>query len=245
MPQSFVMPKFIEDGWEVHYIGTSVVSISKSLSQIWMSPSILLRLESCVAISLGKITDVFVCWNRQSLFIMLRLRPQTLFQRGFVSMPPPGIAAACVRSACLYSRIWPVYGLGNKIAYKFATKMYSTFEQASGLSKVGMWTDDQISDQKSNQMNWWIFKATLIIEVPTVYCLLAVLRSARVFNQLVTDHKKELTERYNIINLTGNSSLNRLGKIFRVTMWPISSTLMGWYCCCDTRWCQPILSSWR
>ncbi|KXT86940.1 transferase [Streptococcus oralis] len=27
-------------------------------------------------------------------------------------------------------------GLANKIAYKFATKMYSTFEQAAGLAKV-------------------------------------------------------------------------------------------------------------
>lgn len=39
--------------------GTSVVSnTKKSLSQVWMSPSILLRLENCVAISLGKI-----CWT--------------------------------------------------------------------------------------------------------------------------------------------------------------------------------------
>ena len=40
---------------------------------------------------------------------------------------------------------------------------------------------------------------------------------ARVFNQLVTDHKQELTERYNIINLTGDSSLNELSQnLFRV-----------------------------
>ena len=37
------------------------------------------------------------------------------------------------------------------------------------------------------------------------------------FNQLVTDHKQELTERYNIINLTGDSSLNELSQnLFRV-----------------------------
>lgn len=33
----------------------------------------------------------------------------------------------------------------------------------------------------------------------------------------MTDHKKELTERYNIINLTGDSSLNELSQnLFRV-----------------------------
>ena len=40
---------------------------------------------------------------------------------------------------------------------------------------------------------------------------------ARVFNQLVTDHKNELTSRYNVINLTGDSSLNELSKnLYRV-----------------------------
>ncbi|CMW75040.1 Uncharacterised protein [Streptococcus pneumoniae] len=43
--------------------GTSVVlNTKKSLSQVWMSPSILLRLENCVAISLGKI-----CWTSSKL----------------------------------------------------------------------------------------------------------------------------------------------------------------------------------
>ncbi len=40
-------------------------------------------------------------------------------------------------------------GLANKIAYKFATKMYSTFEQAAGLAKSGMWGSDQVSDQNT------------------------------------------------------------------------------------------------
>ena len=34
-------------------------------------------------------------------------------------------------------------GLANKIAYKFATKMYSTFEQAAGLVKVEHVGSDQ------------------------------------------------------------------------------------------------------
>ena len=65
-------------------------------------------------------------------------------------------------------------------------------------------------------MNWWIFKPTLIPNCQ-LYCLSVVLRALVSFNQLVTDHKKELTERYNIINLTGDSSLNELSQnLFRV-----------------------------
>ncbi len=42
------------------------------------------------------------------------------------------------------------------------------------------------------------------------------LQEACVFNQLVTDHSKR-QERYNIINLTGDSSLNRVeSNLFRV-----------------------------
>ncbi len=41
--------------------------------------------------------------------------------------------------------------------------------------------------------------------------------STKVFNQLVTDHKEELTSRYNIINLTGDASLNELSSnLYRV-----------------------------
>ena len=68
-------------------------------------------------------------------------------------------------------------GLANKIAYKFATKMYSTFEQAAGLAKVEhVGAVTKVSDQKLlNQMNWWISKPTLIQNCQ-LYCLLVVLQ---------------------------------------------------------------------
>lgn len=160
--------------------GTSVVSnTKKSLSQVWMSPSILLRLENCVAISLGKI-----CWtsskfagessNRSLSCCDFVHRP--FFKGGFVSVPP--VIAARVSGVPVFIHESDLsMGLANKIAYKFATKMYSTFEQASSLSKVEhVGAVTKVSDQKiQNQMNWWIFKATLIINC-RLYCLLAVLQ---------------------------------------------------------------------
>lgn len=94
--------------------------------------------------------DVFkVGWGIvQSLFIMLRLRPQALF-KGFVSVPP--VIAARVSGVPVFIHESDLsMGLANKIAYKFATKMYSTFEQASSLSKVEhVGAVTKVSDQKS------------------------------------------------------------------------------------------------
>ena len=109
-------------------------------------------------------------------------------------------------------------GLANKIAYKFATKMYSTFEQASSLSKVEhVGAVTKVSDQKNPEPDELVdIQTHFNPKLPTVL-FVGGSAGARVFNQLVTDHKKELTERYNIINLTGDSSLNELSQnLFRV-----------------------------
>ena len=109
-------------------------------------------------------------------------------------------------------------GLANKIAYKFATKMYSTFEQASSLSKVEhVGAVTKVSDQKNPEPDELVdIQTHFNPKLPTVL-FVGGSAGARVFNQLVTDHKKELTESYNIINLTGDSSLNELSQnLFRV-----------------------------
>ena len=110
-----LMPKFIEDGWEVHYIGDKHgIEHQEILKSGLMLLSILLRLGSCVAISLGKI-----CWMSSKLvgelsnplYHVTTASTGPFFQRGFVSVPP--VIAARVRGACLYSRIGSVYGLSQ------------------------------------------------------------------------------------------------------------------------------------
>ncbi|EHE81259.1 UDP-N-acetylglucosamine--N-acetylmuramyl-(pentapeptide) pyrophosphoryl-undecaprenol N-acetylglucosamine transferase [Streptococcus pneumoniae GA13338] len=176
-----LMPKFIEDGWEVHYIGDKRgiehQEILKSGLDVTFHSIATGKLRRYF--SWQNMLDVFkVGWGIvQSLFIMLRLRPQTLFSKGgFVSVPP--VIAARVSGVPVFIHESDLsMGLANKIAYKFATKMYSTFEQASSLAKVEhVGAVTKVSDQKiQNQMNWWIFKATLIINC-RLYCLLAVLQ---------------------------------------------------------------------
>ena len=108
-------------------------------------------------------------------------------------------------------------GLANKIAYKFATTMYTTFEQAHGLTKakhVGAITkvgskvaydESKIEDIKKH------FN-------PDLKTLLFIGGSAgaRVFNDFITN-TPELTEHYNVINISGDKSLNGLSQnLYRV-----------------------------
>ena len=109
-------------------------------------------------------------------------------------------------------------GLANKIAYKFATKMYTTFEQAHGLTKsvhigaVTKVTDhipatSQVLEEKTKGFNK---------ELPTLL-FVGGSAGARVFNDFVTAHQAELLQDYNIINLTGDATLNQAkGGLYRV-----------------------------
>ena len=216
-----LMPKFIEDGWEVHYIGDKRgiehQEILKSGLDVTFHSIATGKLRRYF--SWQNMLDVFkVGWGIvQSLFIMLRLRPQALFSKGgFVSVPP--VIAARVSGVPVFIHESDLsMGLANKIAYKFATKMYSTFEQASSLSKVEhVGAVTKVSDQKTPEPDELVdIQTHFNPKLPTVL-FVGGSAGARVFNQLVTDHKKELTERYNIINLTGDSSLNELSQIFFV-----------------------------
>ncbi|CAM1667949.1 UDP-N-acetylglucosamine--N-acetylmuramyl-(pentapeptide) pyrophosphoryl-undecaprenol N-acetylglucosamine transferase [Streptococcus mitis] len=217
-----LIPKFIEDGWEVHYIGDKRgiehQEILKSGLDVTFHSIATGKLRRYF--SWQNMLDVFkVGWGIvQSLFIMLRIRPQALFSKGgFVSVPP--VIAARVSGVPVFIHESDLsMGLANKIAYKFATKMYSTFEQASSLSKVEhVGAVTKVSDPKTLEPDELVdIQTHFNPKLPTVL-FVGGSAGARVFNQLVTDHKKELTERYNIINLTGDSSLNELSKnLFRV-----------------------------
>ena len=100
------MPKFIEDGWEVHYIGDKHgiehQEILKSGLNVTFHSIATGKLRRYF--SWQNMLDVFkVGWGIvQSLFIMLRLRPQALFSKG-VCLSTAGYRSASVRSACLYS----------------------------------------------------------------------------------------------------------------------------------------------
>ena len=74
--------------------------------------------------------------DSQSIAIIAKIRPQALFSKGgFVSVPP--VIASKLLGVPVYVHESDLsMGLANKIAYKFTTTMFTTFEQSKGLAKT-------------------------------------------------------------------------------------------------------------
>ena len=187
-----LIPRFIEDGWEVHYIGDKKgiehQEILKSGLDIHFHSIATGKLRRYF--SWQNMLDIFkVFWGiLQSIWIMLRVRPQVLFSKGGFDLS---------------------MGLANKIAYKFATKMFTTFEQPKSLVKaqhVGAVTKVRQEALPIPQELEAVF-AQFDPQLPTLL-FVGGSAGARVFNEFVTKNRETLLARYNVINLTGDSSLN-------------------------------------
>ncbi|MGT2756681.1 UDP-N-acetylglucosamine--N-acetylmuramyl-(pentapeptide) pyrophosphoryl-undecaprenol N-acetylglucosamine transferase [Streptococcus ovuberis] len=216
-----LIPKLIEDGWEVHYIGDKtgieyrqIEALSLPVTFHGISTGKLRRYFSW-----QNLKDVFkVAWGTlQSFFLMLKIRPQALFSKGgFVSVPPV-IAAKWSGVPVFIHESDLSMGLANKIAYRFATTMYTTFEQTTKADKtkhVGAVT--KIQAETALQALPSALTAVAEQMDPALPTVLFVGGSAgaKIFNDFVTEHRDLLLASYNVINLTGNPDLNELSPGF-------------------------------
>ena len=216
-----LIPKFIKEGWQVHYIGDKhgieYQEIQKSGLDVTFHSVATGKLRRYF--SWQNLLDGFkVIWGIfQSLSIMFKVRPRALFSKGgFVSVPP--VIAARLSGVPVYVHESDLsIGLANKIAYKCATKMYATFEQPSSLTKiehVGAVTkvggQKSVLPQELEEIRQYFDK-----ELPTLL-FVGGSAGAKVFNDFVSQNQAALTERYNVINLTGDVSLDVLSdRLFR------------------------------
>ena len=210
-----LIPKFIKEGWQVHYIGDKYgieyQEIQKSGLDVTFHSVATGKLRRYF--SWQNLLDGFkVVWGIfQSLGIMLKVRPQALFSKGgFVSVPP--VIAARLSGVPVYVHESDLsIGLANKIAYKCATKMYATFEQSSSLTKIEhvgavtkVGSQESVPPQELEEIRQYFDK-----ELPTLL-FVGGSAGAKVFNDFVSQNQAALTERYNIINLTGDEGLDVL-----------------------------------
>ena len=216
-----LIPKFIKEGWQVHYIGDKrgieYQEIQKSGLDVTFHSVATGKLRRYF--SWQNLLDGFkVVWGIfQSMGIMLKVRPQALFSKGgFVSVPP--VIAARLSGVPVYVHESDLsIGLANKIAYKCATKMYATFEQSSSLTKIEhvgavtkVGSQESVPPQELEEIRQYFDK-----ELPTLL-FVGGSAGAKVFNDFVSQNQAALTERYNVINLTGDASLDALSeRLFR------------------------------
>lgn len=204
-----LMPLFIADGWEVHYIGSKKGAEKEAIDASGLE--VIYHTISCGKLrrylSINNFLDLFkVGWGFvQSLVTLARIRPRALFSKGGFVAVPPVVASGLLGVPVYVHESDKTMGLANKIAYRFSQKMYTTFEPESGYTKcqhIGAVTKvtkaipplaTEISD---------IFDDTL----PTLL-FVGGSGGAKVFNNFISQHKAALTMWYNIINLTGDFSL--------------------------------------
>lgn len=217
-----LIPKFLEAGWQVHYIGDKhgieYQEIQKSGLDIAFHSIATGKLRRYF--SWQNMLDVFkVAWGiLQSLGIMVKVRPQALFSKGgFVSVPP--VIAARLAGIPVYVHESDLsIGLANKIAYKCAIKMYSTFEQAHALTKIEHVGAVTKVGEKTTAPNEQIqaIRQRFDENLPTLL-FVGGSAGAKVFNDFVTANKAELTQHYNIINLSGDAHLDELSNhLYRI-----------------------------
>ncbi|MFC3931624.1 UDP-N-acetylglucosamine--N-acetylmuramyl-(pentapeptide) pyrophosphoryl-undecaprenol N-acetylglucosamine transferase [Streptococcus dentapri] len=218
-----LIPKFLKDGWEVHYIGDKHGIEHEQLLQSGLDVTF-------HSIATGKLRRYFsfqnmldlfkVAWGvLQSLMIISRIRPQALFSKGgFVSVPPV-IAAKVLRVPVFVHESDLSMGLANRIAYKFATTMYTTFEQAESLSKaqhVGAITKvatQQEIKEESKEISR--IKKQFDSRLQTLL-FVGGSAGAKVFNDFITNNP-DLMADYNVINISGDKTLNSLSKnLYRI-----------------------------
>lgn len=211
-----LIPKFIKDGWEVHYIGDKNGFEYKEIKKSQLDVNF-------HGIKTGKLRRYFSWQNLldvfkvgigllQSIAIIAKIRPKALFSKGgFVSVPPV-IASKLLRVPVYVHESDLSMGLANKIASKFATIMYTTFAQDHPLAKmkhVGAVTKVKSHTEKyfpeiteikghfDNQLKTLLFVGGSA--------------GANVFNDFVSNHP-ELMDQFNVINITGHPALNDLRK---------------------------------
>lgn len=215
-----LIPKFIEEGWQVHYIGDKkgieYQAIAKSSLDVTFHSIATGKLRRYF--SWQNLLDVFkVGWGIvQSLFLMLKIRPQALFSKGgFVSVPP--VIAARLAGVPVYIHESDLsMGLANKIAYKFATKVYSTFEQPASYSKVEHVGAVTKVGQVANASDVTDIAQQFQADLPTLL-FVGGSGGAKVFNDFISQNREELLKHYNVINLTGDESLEELSpNLYRV-----------------------------
>jgi UDP-N-acetylglucosamine--N-acetylmuramyl-(pentapeptide) pyrophosphoryl-undecaprenol N-acetylglucosamine transferase len=209
-PNLALIPKLKERGWNVHYIG-STNGIEKDIIEGAGIPY--------SGISSGKLRRYFDWKNfkdpfrvmkgvMEAYFLIRKLKPDVIFSKGgFVSVPV--VIAGWMNRVPVFlheSDITP--GLANKIALRFATKIFVTFEEAKQHLPEGkaIYTGSPIREDilKGNRDQGLRF-LEFTNNKPVITIMGGSLGAKRI-NETVRKLLPQLLERFQIVHLCGKGN---------------------------------------
>lgn len=219
-PNLALIPKLKANHWDIHYIG-SKSGIEKILIEEANIPY--------YSISSGKLRRYFDIKNFQdpfkvlkgiadAYFLIRKLKPDVIFSKGgFVSVPVV-IAGKLNKVPVLIHESDYTPGLANKIAVKFATKMFVTFEEAKAHlpeEKV-MVTGSPIREELLNgDRKRGLTYLNFNEEKPVITIMGGSLGSVKL-NTIIRENLDTLLKQYQIVHLCGkgnfdNTLMNKKG----------------------------------
>ena len=210
-PNQALIPLLLDEGWEIHYIGTET-GIERSLIEPMAG-------VSYHVVSSGKLrryfdwknfTDPFrvIAGACQSFALIRRLRPSVVFAKGgFVSVPVVLGAALCGVPVVMHeSDITP--GLANKLCKPFARVICTTFpECAKLLGSKGVQTGTPLRPQIFSGTREKGLQLTGFSGSKPVLMMIGGSLGAQTVNAVLREALPALTPRYDVLHVCGRGNL--------------------------------------
>jgi len=211
-PNMALIPRLIEDGWDVHYIGAANSAEETLISQF---PDVTFH-----TVAVGKLRRYFDVKNFSDPFrvvkgvfqaqsIIRKLKPSVVFSKGgFVSVPVVyGAKLNGVPVVIHESDMTP--GLANKLSAPFAKVECCTFPEAIKYTHgKGVYTGTPIRPEilsGSAQRGRDIFRLN---ESKPVLMVVGGSSGARAINEAVVAALPKLTENFQVLHLCGKGNLS-------------------------------------
>lgn len=209
-PHLAILPTLLEEGYDVHYIGTSGMEkdiMSREQVTFHTVKSGKLRRY----LSLKNLTDPFrvIAGAFQAAAIIRKLKPDVCFSKGgFVSVPVVfGASLHHVPILCHESDLTP--GLANKLTARFATKIATTFpECAEALGKKAVCTGSPIRASLFTGTREKGLQLCGLDGNKPVLMMMGGSSGAQAVNKALRDSLPELLGTFDIVHITGKGNLD-------------------------------------
>ena len=211
-PNQALIPHLLEEGWDIHYIGTK-----NGIERTLIEP---MQGVTYHAVSSGKLrryfdwknfTDPFrvIAGAFQSIGVLGRLKPNVVFSKGgFVSVPVVFGAAICGVPVVMHeSDITP--GLANKLCKPFAKSVCTTFpECAKLLAPKGVLTGTPLRAQIFSGDRARGLRLAGFDGQKPVLMMIGGSLGAQTVNAVLREALPALTKRFDVLHVCGKGNLD-------------------------------------
>ncbi|MBO7359487.1 MAG: UDP-N-acetylglucosamine--N-acetylmuramyl-(pentapeptide) pyrophosphoryl-undecaprenol N-acetylglucosamine transferase, partial [Clostridia bacterium] len=211
-PHLAIIPRLMQDGWEVHYVGT----------ENGMERDIMGKVQGITyhAIPAGKlrrylssknITDIGKTLKgvKESRRIIDEVKPDIVFSKGGYVGLPVVVAARMKGVPALIHESDMTSGLANRLCKPFAKALLTTFpETAKNAGKKGIYVGAPIRDELFKGSRERGLKTFGFTQDKPVLLVMGGSSGAQAINQVLWQALPRLTESFQVLHLCGKGNLN-------------------------------------